>query len=113
MKSSVYPTQKMGHSRLRQICIKCILHTRKEWLTAIMNQEHLSSINQHRSCNLNMKYGVFPTLKIGDLSGHGEIETYLDLLSANHRLVPMLSRHISKTRELMRLLIHLGGSLIS
>ena len=51
--------------------------------------------------------------KRGDLTGQGEIETYLALLGGKNMLVPMLSRHSSKTRDLIRLIIHLVGSLIS
>ena len=60
-----------------------------------------------------MKSSVYPTPKRGDLTSQGEIETYLALLGGNHSLVPMLARHSSKTRDLGRLLIYLGGSLIS
>ena len=42
-----------------------------------------------------MKSSVHPTPKRGDLTGQGEIETYLALLGENHMLVPMLARHSS------------------
>ena len=58
-----------------------------------------------------MKSSVYPTPKRGDLTGQGEIEIYLTLVGGNQRLVPMLARHILKTRNVRRLLIHLGGSL--
>ena len=60
-----------------------------------------------------MKSSVYPTPKRGDLTGHGEIGTYLGLLGGNHRLVSMLARYSLKTRDVRRLLIHLGGSLVS
>ena len=96
-----FPTPKRGDSRLRRIYINCSLHNKKEFLTTTVSQEHILSINLHRSCELNMKFGVFPTPKRGDLTGQSEIETYLALFNGNHRLVPMLARHSSKTRRHM------------
>ena len=60
-----------------------------------------------------MIFGIFPIPKRGDLTSQDEIETYLDILGGNHKVVPMISRHSSKTRDLRILLIHLGGSFIS
>ena len=57
-----------------------------------------------------MKFGVFPTLKRGDLTDQGETETYLALLGGIHRLVPKLARHSLKTRRYSETLIHRGGA---
>ena len=46
-----------------------------------------------------MKSSVSCTTKIGDFSGQGESKTYPALLGSNRMLVPMLARHISKTRK--------------
>ena len=59
-----------------------------------------------------MKSGIFPTPKRADLTGQGDIETYIPLLGGNHSLIPMFSRHISKIRDLRRLKIHVSGSLV-
>ena len=79
---------------------------------SIVNQERFLRINRHRSCDIDMKSSVYPTPIRGDLTGQGEIKTYLALLCGNHRLVPLLARHSSKTRDLRRVLIHLGGILV-
>ena len=91
----------------------CSLHTEKEWLTAMVNPEHVVSINRHRSQDLNMKSDVLPIQKRGGITGQAEIETYLALLCGNHRLVPMLASYSLNTRDLRRILIHLGGCIIS
>ena len=110
MKSSISPTLRRGNSWLWRINIKCSLRTKKEWLTAIMNQEHILSINRHRSYEVNKKCSVYPTPKIGDLTYQGDIESYLSLLGGNHRLVAMLARHSLNNMDVWRLLIHLGIS---
>ena len=110
MKCTVCPTSRRGDSHLRTIHHKCSLYIKKECLTTTVNHEHVVSINRHRSCELNMKFSVFPTAKRGRITSQGKIETYLDLLGGNHWLVPMLARHSSKTMDIMILLIHLSGA---
>ena len=101
LKYSVCPTPKRGDSPAKVNLCRVFTPHRKGWLMAKVNQEHFLSINQHRSCELNMEFSVFPTTKRGHLTGQGQIETYLALLDGNHGLVSILVRHSSRTRKHM------------
>ena len=92
---SVIPTPKRGGSRLK-------------WI-----EYFLWEFNQHRSCEINMKSSVFPTPKRGGFFGQSETASYLAVLGG----IPLVSSYagniVQRLGDIQRLLINLGGSLIS